>query len=645
MPTCCSAPRSSISMKGSPATCAEKRVHSPPLSQTGQSSGWLMSSSSMTPRCALSATGEVSWVLTTMPSETVVVQEATGLGWPSTSTRHWRQAPTGSSSGWSQNRGTWMPISSAARMTRVPFGTCTSKPSTVSVTRAARGWPSAPLLAVTVIAAPAGSRAERAKSWGSSSRTRSRRHGEEGRRRGVERAAALAEVVDVLVAEVLQRGGDRAGRTVTEGAERPAEDVVADVQQLLEVLLGALAVLQPAQDLHQPEGALPAGRALAARLVRVELGPSQHRAHDAGRLVEDLQRLGPQHRPGARDALVGQGHVEVLGGEDRRGRAAGGPELQLVSLADTAGEVEQLAQGDAHRRLVLPRPGDVTGQRVEREALRAQLRVVVVGALRGEPVDAVAQDRRDRRDRLDVVDDRRGGVEAGHRREGRAQTGLAAASLERVEEGGLLTADVRPGAGVDGQLQVVARPEDVLAEVAGGVRLRDRSLQPSQHVDDLATHVDERVGRADRVGRDDGPLHELVGVGHHQRDVLAGARLRFVGVDDEVDRLVAALGDEAPLHAGREAGAPTPAQLGVLDELGDLVGRLLQRLLEPGVAVMTLVDLAGPRPVLVPGAGQDGSELQRHASPSFSVAGGVGLASSDSAVETESLSLGPPCAP
>ena len=82
-----------------------------------------MSSSSITPCCAFSATGEVSWVLTTMPSVTVVVHDASGLGWPSTSTRHWRQAPTGSSSGWSQNRGTWMPISSAARMTSVPLGT------------------------------------------------------------------------------------------------------------------------------------------------------------------------------------------------------------------------------------------------------------------------------------------------------------------------------------------------------------------------------------------------------------------------------------------------------------------------------------------------------------------------------------------
>ena len=79
--------------------------HSPPLSQTGQSSGWLISSSSITPRCALSADSEVYWLRTTMPSLTVVVQLASGLRWPSTSTRHCRQAPTGSSSGWSQNRG------------------------------------------------------------------------------------------------------------------------------------------------------------------------------------------------------------------------------------------------------------------------------------------------------------------------------------------------------------------------------------------------------------------------------------------------------------------------------------------------------------------------------------------------------------
>ena len=108
--------------------------HSPPLSHIGQSSGWLMSSSSITPRCAFSATAEVSWVCTTIPSVHAVIHEASGLRWPSTSTRHWRQAPIGSSSGWSQNRGIAMPSISAARMIHVPLGTTISNPSMVTVT-------------------------------------------------------------------------------------------------------------------------------------------------------------------------------------------------------------------------------------------------------------------------------------------------------------------------------------------------------------------------------------------------------------------------------------------------------------------------------------------------------------------------------
>ncbi len=112
--------------------------HSPPLSQIGQSSGWLMSSSSITPCWALSATGEVRCVLTTMPSATVMVQEACGLGIGrppiSTSTRHWRQAPAGSSSGWSQNRGMTVPSRSAVRISSSPLGAMTSTPSMTSFT-------------------------------------------------------------------------------------------------------------------------------------------------------------------------------------------------------------------------------------------------------------------------------------------------------------------------------------------------------------------------------------------------------------------------------------------------------------------------------------------------------------------------------
>ncbi len=185
-PTCSEAPRSKNSISGSPAISSAKRMqrahwmqrsrssstsvesgmgfskvrlvswkrdspwpfdmawfcrgHSPPLSQTGQSSGWFRSSISMAPRWAFSATGEVSWVWMTMPSATSMAQDGCGFGKPRPlpasvmSTRHCRQLAAGSSSGWSQNLGIWMPSSSAARMIKVPFGTLTWKPSTVRVT-------------------------------------------------------------------------------------------------------------------------------------------------------------------------------------------------------------------------------------------------------------------------------------------------------------------------------------------------------------------------------------------------------------------------------------------------------------------------------------------------------------------------------
>ena len=69
--------------------------HSPPLSQTGQSSGWLRSMNSSTASCASLACSEVPAVRTTMPSPHDSVQAACSFGAPSISTRHMRQAPIG----------------------------------------------------------------------------------------------------------------------------------------------------------------------------------------------------------------------------------------------------------------------------------------------------------------------------------------------------------------------------------------------------------------------------------------------------------------------------------------------------------------------------------------------------------------------
>ena len=111
------------------------------------------------PSWAFFATGLLTWVLTFMPSATGMVQEACGFGKPrplpasGMSTMHWRQAPTGSSSGWSQKRGMAVPTISAARMISVPFGTLTWVPSMVSVTRSGFGVTSPEVVfASTVIA-------------------------------------------------------------------------------------------------------------------------------------------------------------------------------------------------------------------------------------------------------------------------------------------------------------------------------------------------------------------------------------------------------------------------------------------------------------------------------------------------------------
>src|SRR5262247_73348 len=105
-----------------------------------------------------------------------------------------------------------MPISSAARMINVPLGT---EISTSSI--------------VTVIKSSA-----RAGRWGA--RVMSVGSCEGGGFIGW--SGSAGNEVEVLVAEVLNGRHDRARRTVAEGAKRATKDVVAGVEQGVQVLLG-----------------------------------------------------------------------------------------------------------------------------------------------------------------------------------------------------------------------------------------------------------------------------------------------------------------------------------------------------------------------------------------------------------------------
>src|SRR5215212_6448060 len=402
-----------------------------------------------------------------------------------------------------------------------------------------------------------------------------------------------------LVPEIGDRGRDGGRRPVTKCAEGPAEDVLTEVEQLFDVTLLTLARLHALQDLHQPPGAFSAGRALPTGLMLVELGPPQHRTNDRSGLVEALQCLGAKHRFHCGDALVVQSDVEMLGRQHWRGGAPRRPELELVALAHATGQVEQLAQGDPERRLELSRVDHMTGERIDRHALG------LLGTHRSEPVRAAVEDAWDRRDGLDVVDLRGAGVQTGDRRKRRTESGLATTTLERIQQRRFFTADICPRAGVHDYLQVVAGTQDVLPGIARGVSLADRLLQASHHVQHFATDVDERVIAANRIRRDDHALDQRVRAGQHQRNVLAGARLGFVGVDHQVLGLGVVLRDEAPFHASGKAGTATATQARVLDHGHHVAGVHIQRLAQGAVPAAPLVVGELPGALVAPVLGEN----------------------------------------
>ena len=125
------------------------------------------------------------------------------------------------------------------------------------------------------------------------------------------------------------------------------------------------------------------------------------------------------------------------------------------------------------------------------------------------------------RQRLDVVDDRRLHVEAlGRREERRLEPRHAPVALEALDQRGLLADDVGPGAPVQDDVDGEVGPEDVLADVAGGVRVVERLRRALLGERQLAADVEERLLAPDRVAGDQDALDQLVRVALESRRSL-----------------------------------------------------------------------------------------------------------------------------
>ena len=100
-------------------------------------------------------------------------------------------------------------------------------------------------------------------------------------------AMSVFDVIFEFLAEEAYTADDRAGSSIAKGAERLSADIIANIDQQIDILLAPLAMLQALQDLGQPVGSLATGRTFSAGLVAIELGHAQNCAHDTGILVKD----------------------------------------------------------------------------------------------------------------------------------------------------------------------------------------------------------------------------------------------------------------------------------------------------------------------------------------------------------------------
>src|SRR5690606_21111828 len=227
---------------------------------------------------------------------------------------------------------------------------------------------------------------------------------------------------------------------------------------------------------------------------------------------------------------------------------------------------------------------DVAGDREDRRAARA------LDAQVGEPLRAVAKDRRNRRETLRVIDGRRRAVQAVLRRERRLEARLALLTFEGVEQRRLLAADVRTRADDRVQVEVYSGALDVLAEPARLVRFLQRRLEPGDRLaQELAANIVVADGRADRVARDRHAFDQRMRVVAQDVAVVASAGLALVGVADEILLHRRFTRHERELDAGREAGAAAAAQARLLDLLDDRLA--VQLLAEDALPGLIAADL------------------------------------------------------
>src|SRR2546426_889448 len=485
--------------------------------------GWSASRSSYSIRRARPTRSVL--VRTSMPFSAGRTQEAVSTRPPATSTVHTRHTPTGVWCWAWQRGGMSTPRLRAASKTRVPAGTSTAAPSMVSFTRGV-GKPSASL----------------------------------GHRAHARRTAPAGNVVLDLFGEVGDDRLDRRRRHLPEAADGGEHHRLGQLVDQVEILALAAAVGDVFQDPDHLGRAQAAGDALAAGLVPEEADGVERHVEHAGALGADDDRARAQHRSRLLERFEVERHVHHRGGEIARRRPRRRERLEGAAVENPARLLEDhFPGGRAPRDLVDPRAHDLAADADALEPRGAG------PALTLEPLDAVPEDQRHEGEGLHVVDERRLLPEPVRAREGRLVAGLGALALQRLQQRGLLPADVTAGAQEDRQVEGDAGAEDVVADQALAPAGVDLGLQYGRLDLVLVPDVEDPRARARHHAGQDHALDHQVGDVLQEEAVLDRARLALVRVADDVLLGAGGAAHDLPLHARRKPRAAQPPKLAGLE--------------------------------------------------------------------------------
>src|SRR5690554_5920446 len=187
----------------------------------------------------------------------------------------------------------------------------------------------------------------------------------------IEQVSALARpallinrMLPVLLREVVQRGEDRIGRSLSQSTQRCILDYIGEVVELLQILAGPLSVTDPLQDLVETSVPDTARGTLSARLLHDEVEVEFCNGDHAVIFIEYDHSTRAHHGACSRQALVINGRIQMLFGQTPTGGSAGLYRLEpLAPLDATAYLVDNFTKCNSHWHLDQSHIVDLPGKR------------------------------------------------------------------------------------------------------------------------------------------------------------------------------------------------------------------------------------------------------------------------------------------